>query len=247
MRISTINQINLNKNNKLISAKNIRSEKTFNTTSASFSAYSAENVKANFLPSFGSARKVGKVVIYDRETGEAVKADVKRDTVGSYVTFNVNMGRKELGFLTMNCDSIYPVAQHVLTLPTDNIPKVVNLRTIEGEKYAGIGSALIKTAIQESYNNKSYGNLWLHAEKGYERHLSPYRSNENPIPFYYKMGFKSPDEKLDLYIKICIKTNQIHKLPEMATLLLTTESRDKWLQDISLSPVMKLKNYQLAG
>lgn len=247
MHISPINLINTNKYSS-------RKRDNGNNMSCSFKGnnfpqkdYSSENVKANFLHFWGFSSKVGKVDIVDRNTGKPVQADVKRYAVGPYVTFNLNIGRKELGFLTMNRDSIYPVAQHVMTLPTDNIPKIDNLRTIEGEKYSGIGTALIKTAIQESYNNKCYGNLWLQAEKGYERNRSCYRSNENPIPFYYKMGFKSPDEEIDSYIKKCIQENKLHKLPDIAVLILTPEARDKWLHDISLSPVMKPKNYRRAG
>lgn len=247
MQVAVVNSIYQNRTRGLTVKNPLNNASSAGSFASSFSNYSSENVKANFLPSFGIARKVGKAEIIDRETGEPILADVKRDTVGSYVTFNLNLGRKSLGFLTMNCDSIYPVAEHVITLPTDNIPKVVNLRTIEGEKYSGIGTALIKTAIQESYNNKSYGNLWLNAEKGYERNLSPYRSNENPIPFYYKMGFRSPDEELDKFIKKCIQDNKIRRLPDTATLLLTTEAKNKWLKEISLSPIMKLKKIPLAG
>lgn len=247
MRVSKINLIN----SQNISIKNVNNKYSSNLSGSvnksDFAVYNGENLKANFMPSFSGARKVGKVEITERETGKQVQADVKKDIIGPYVKFTVNAGRKELGFLTMNCDSLYPVAQHVITLPTDNIPQVTNLRTIEGDKYSGVGTALIKTAIQESYNNKSYGNLWLNAERGYERTLSSYRSNENPIPFYYKMGFQSPEEEIDCKIKQCLKEGKTQNLPEITTLLLTSESRDKWLKDIFANPVMKIKNPRLAG
>lgn len=246
MHISKINLINLPSININNSDSKSYLNKTENITAPDSAVYTGENIKANFMPSFSAARKVGKAKITEKETGKAIFADVKKDTIGSYVTFTLNVGRKKLGFLTMNRDSLYPVAQHVLTLPTDNIPKVTNLRTIEGSKYSGIGTALIKTAVQESYNNNSYGNLWLNAEKGYERTLSSYRSNENPIPFYYKMGFTSPDKETDRHIRRCLEEGRLQNLPDITMLLLTSESRDKWLSEIFENPVMKIKNPLLA-
>ncbi len=224
MRVSNINFINPQKNITQHAGK-----KTYCTGSSAgnkqtLSAYSSENIKANFMPSFGFSKKVGKANIIERNTGRVVEADVRRDVMGPFVTYNLNLGRKELGFLVMDRDTIYPEPQHVITFPTDNIPKVLNLRTIEGEKYSGIGTALIKSAVNESFNNNSYGTLWLTAEKGYEKNRSPYRSDENPIPFYYKIGFKSPDRSQDAYIRECLEKKEYGKLPNIAVLIFSPKT-----------------------
>lgn len=232
MQVSRLSSINFN-NIIGITPKHSKNEFTGQMdSSTSCLKYSADNVKANFMPSFGLGRKVGKVGIIDNETGLLVQADIKKTKVGSYVTFDVGLGRKKLGYLTMNLDTIYPVPEHVLTFPTDNIPKVTNLRTIEGNKYSGIGTALIQTAVKESVKNKSYGNLWLSSEKGYEKYLSSYRSDENPIPFYYKMGFRSPDREIDEHIQRCLENHNYYDLPEITTLILCQEERSRLTDEV---------------
>lgn len=206
-----------------------------------YNKYSAENVKANFLPSFQGYKKVGTAHIYDRQTGDTVAADIKKDKIGDFISIKMNIGKEEIGFIDIDCAAVFPEEKYVLAEPTNTIPRVLHLRSIAGDKYAGIGTNLIKTAIQESYNNGGYGNLWLRTEKGYERYLSPYRSDENPIPFYYKVGFESPDKNSDSYIKACIQKKQYHKLPNSELLLLTPEARDNWLKELVKNPIIKFR------
>ena len=199
------------------------------------------------MPSFSAARKVGKTGIIERETGNIVQVDVRREEIGPYITYTLNSGRKELGFLTMNLDSIYPIPEQIFTLKNDNIPKITNLRTLAGEKYAGIGTSLIKLAIKESKNNGSNGNLWLNAEKGYGKTLSPYRSDENPIPFYYKLGFKALNEDIDQYIQTCLDMQEYNKLPAIAKLVLMPEAVAKFPQDFTQLSIFKDDNQILAS
>ena len=208
--------------------------------------YSAENVKANFIPNFNGYKKVGYTTLKHRVTGIPVRAElrkntIKKDNIGSFSFFSLILDREEIGYMVLDCDSVYPVAEHVMTFPTDNIPKVAHLRSIGGDKYSGIGTALIKAAIQESYNNGNYGNLWLTSEKGYAKSFSKYRSDENPIPFYYKVGFKAPNKKTDNLITNCLKNNKYEDLPKFADLLLTQEAKNKWLKELVKNPIMKFK------
>lgn len=231
-----------------------KSGQVINTQTVDNSAkkYSSDNVKANYIPNFNGFKRVGYTTLKHRATGIPVRAELRKDTIkkdnnGSYSSFSLIMDGKEAGFMVMDCDSVYPVAEHVMTFPTDNIPKVTHLRSLEGEKYSGIGTALIKAAIQESYNNGNYGNLWLTTEKGFTKSYSKYRSDENPIPFYYKVGFKSPDKKTDNFITNCIKNNKYNDLPISANLLLTQEAKNKWLKELVKNPIMKFKKAPMAS
>ena len=81
---------------------------------------------------------------------------------------------------------------------------------------------LINAAINESKKRGKNGSLWLKTEKGYAHSLSDYRKNENPIPFYYKLGFRSMDKEMDSFIKRCIKTSNYFSLPPSEILLLSS-------------------------
>ena len=238
--IKKIQQINtINKNNH----KNhlgIADTRTFEYNK--YSNYSAENVKAKFLPSFQGYRKIGRTYLEDKENGIYVPADIRRNKIGDFVSIKVTIGKDVAGYLDMICDSIFPEEKYVLTQPLNNIPEIRHLRSILGDKYSGIGTALIKTAIQESCNNGGFGNLWLKSEKGYARTLSDYRSDENPIPFYYKVGFRSPDPDIDKFIEKCIKETNYYALPDSTLLLLTPEARNNWIKKLIENPIIKFKD-----
>lgn len=203
--------------------------------------YSAENIKANFLPSFGAFRKAGSTAVLDKVSGQYVPAEIRKEKLGDYTTFIINVDRQKAGYLEMKANSVVPEKDFILTTSTNYFPKITHLRTIMGERYSGIGTALIKAAIQESYNTGNEGNLWLYAEKGYQRTLSPYRADENPIPFYYKLGFESPNPQKDAEIRENIEKGRIDRLPKIELLVLNEERRDEWLKKLAQSPVLKQK------
>ena len=100
------------------------------------------------------------------------------------------------------------------------------MRTLKGEQYAGIGSALLSVAVDESKKYGRKGALWLVSEEGYARTYSAYRRNESPIPFYYKLGFKALDKKVDQIIKEGINSSNYNKLPRSVVLLLPSSKAD---------------------
>ncbi len=201
----------------------------------------SKQIKANFLPSFGRYKNVGTSYIKDRKTGSEIKAVVKKDKIGSYISFKLFVGKKEVGFLDMDSASVVPEVDFIVTEQTNAFPKVLHLRTLEGEKYRGIGTELIKIAIQESYNCGKKGNLWLEAKEGYAEGLSDYRSGENPIPFYYKCGFYSPIEKVDKQIREKLSDKDFRNLPEYELLILDSNARDNWLNELSENPILQSK------
>lgn len=202
---------------------------------------SCVNLQARYMPSFAGYRKAGETTVIDKKTGLKVPAAIQKEKTGDFLSLRLMVGKKEAGFLDMYCNSVFPEDSYVLPEPTNSMPEVRHLRSILGNDYSGIGTALIKTAIQESCNNGGFGNLWLESEKGYEKTLTSYRSNENPIPFYYRMGFISPNEDIDKQIKTCLKKTDYLKLPESTLLLLTPESRNYWIEELISNPIIKFK------
>ena len=200
--------------------------------------YTTENVKANFIPGFGAYRTVGRTYLLDKETLKEVPADIRRERIGDYTEFKLMIGRKELGYLEMTSDATYPFPDHIIKRQNDNIPKIKYLRSIEGEKYSGIGTALIKAAISESITKKQNGDLWLISTKGFGCQDSPYRRNENPIPFYYKIGFESKDKKENQYIKDCLQAKRYDKRPEVTVLLLSERAKNKWIKELEQNPII---------
>lgn len=195
-------------------------------TSGSDSNIPASVYKANYLPSFGRFKKVRNVYLRDKDTGKEVPASLQKDNIGDFVMYRIMVNRENAGFLNMQCDSIFPEGDCVLTEPDNNIPEVKHLRSILGDKYSGIGTELMYAAVDESKKRGKRGALWLHSEQGYESSLSKYRSNENPIPFYYKLGFKSLDKKIDDLIKKGLETSDYGILPSSAILLLPSDKSD---------------------
>ncbi len=184
-------------------------------------------LQSNFMPSFGRFRKVKTVELINRDTLMPQRAELMRDRIGDFLFYKLMVNRKEAGYMNMNCDSVFPEDDYVLTEPDNNIPKILEIRSLMGETYSGIGTELIKEAVTVSRKRGKGGALWLHSSVGYGRDESRYRKNENPIPFYYKMGFRSPDKVLHKQIKELIKSGNIKMLPSLAVMLLTSEAAEK--------------------
>ena len=184
-------------------------------------------LKANFCPSFGKYRKVADVYLKDKETGESVKASLQREYVGDFVSFKLMHRNEEAGYLDMDCGAVFPENSYVLPEIDNVIPRVCHVRSLLGDKYHGIGTALINAAVNESRKAGEKGYLWLQSEKGYAHSLSRYRRGENPIPFYYKLGFRAIDKNTDKFIKFCLEKSKYSELPDTAILLLTPEAVSK--------------------
>ena len=183
-----------------------------------------EAIKSKYCPSFGKFRKVDDVTLLDKNSGFNVKASLCKEKIGDYVSYKIFVDRKEAGFMDMNCCSLFPEGDYVLTQPNNVIPEITHLRSLLGERYAGIGTALVNAAVKESRKRGHDGCLFLTAEKGYARSFSNYRSDENPIPFYYKLGFEAINPQIDSFIKKCISKSQYNLLPDSVLLLLTPEA-----------------------
>ena len=231
MAISGVSMNNINVGNRFVSVPLSASKSASVNNSpnnSTFGSLPANAYRANFVPSFGKYKKVKDVPVYDRGTEMPIRATLLRDNIGDFVSYKLMSGRTELGYMQMNCDSIFKEDKYLCPERDNNIPEITHLRSLEGDKYYGIGTNLIAAAVDESVKRGKGGSVWCDTEQGYAHSLSPYRKNDNPIPFYYKMGFKSLDEKIDALIKKGIETNNIGLLPESTTLILTSLDSHKF-------------------
>ena len=169
-------------------------------------------------------------------------AIIKREDYGDYVEFKLTVGKDVAGFLNMEINSLIPEDGFLVTTSSNYQPEIKHLRSILGEKYSGIGTELIKVALQESFNRGKDGNLWLETETGFGSYCSDYRSGENPIPFYYKLGFESPKTSEHYYIKRCIEKEAYRSLPDNAILMLTPEARDDMLDELFNNPTINIRH-----
>lgn len=223
MKINGIAQVNSFVRNTGISTASAEKKYTNNQKNKLNNNIPSSVYKANFMPAFGKYRKIKEVQLTDKRTEEPVTASLVKDSIGDYSMYKIMLNRKEAGFMDVNNDSILPEIGCLSTEPDNNIPEVRHLRSVLGDKYYGIGTELIKAAVEESEKKGKNGALWLTAEKGYASTYSKYRSNENPIPFYYKLGFRALDENLDNEIKKILQTGNYRALPPSAVLILSSQ------------------------
>lgn len=177
-------------------------------------------IKANFCPSFGRFRTVDRVLLQNKNSRYFERASIVKDKIGNVSLFKVMIGKKEAGYLDMDCSSIIPEDNFLVTECDNNIPEVCHIRSIMGDDYEGIGTSLMYAAVQESKRKGKNGTLWLVAEKGYNPGVSNYRRNQSPIPFYYKLGFICPDDEQHEYINYCLERGLYNNLPDSAVLIL---------------------------
>lgn len=194
-----------------------------NYESKNISSFSADTIKANFCPTFGRFRLVDRVLLQNKNTMFLEPANIVKENYGQTSVFKAMVNKKEAGYMHLKFDAIIPERDFLVMESDNNIPEVTHLRSILGEDYSGIGTCLLHTAVQESKKYGRNGALWLNAETGYAYQLSKHRSNQSPIPFYYKLGFISPDEKIHNQILKCLENGQYNYLPSDVILLLPSD------------------------
>lgn len=227
MKIQSHNINNFIKNNESVSNKlsNPSTVSNLKHNSIPLNSLSANHIKANFVPSFGQFRTVGYAFLIDKATEKLQYATIQKELQGNYSCFRIMVDRKVAGRMDICNDAVFPEEHIVLTDEPDNtFPEVRHIRSYMGDKYAGIGTVLMNTAVQESKRMGKDGRLWLYAEKGYDFAASPYRSQESPLPFYYKLGFRCPDEKINKEIQKYIDKKQYNMLPDEAMLVLSADN-----------------------
>ena len=160
----------------------------------------------SIIPDFGieRCRKIKTVNLIDKTNGDIIYADLLKHK--NYPKYEVRVKGKLAGYMNMSDNGYLPECDNIPeNLKEVGIPKITGLRTILGDKYSGIGSALINEAIEHSKKIKKKGAIWLMASDGYDNYASQYMANVNPVPFYKKCGFicikKDTEKKVNLALK----------------------------------------------
>ena len=180
-----------------------------------------KNITAGSLPSFGKYKTIGYTYLKDNDTEAIKKVLIQKENQGNYGSFRVMIDRKEAGRMDIKYDAVQPDMPKITAVKEDcEIPEVRHIRSYLGDKYKGIGTTLMNVAVLESKRAGKGGRLWLSAEKGYDFASSKHRSMESPIPFYYKLGFRCPDEKTDKEIIKNTQEKKYENLPDEALLSL---------------------------
>lgn len=223
---SFANNYSLNKQKSIVNTNNTTA---IFSNRKQFSSLSNEAIKANFTPSFKSSET--KIIsLKDRETNKDVEMKLTKISIGDYTSFKIHtMKNKEAGFLRLKSRNIM---KEDLTLTDEMPPVILELRSLAGDKYKGIGTTLINEAIKESDKLGKGGCLWLRSLKGFGSSMSKYRSDENPIPFYYKMGFVSIYKSVDEQIRNCLANDNISDLPNDVILVLKPEVAKEKLNEL---------------
>lgn len=224
MQVSNVNQIQNFKRNNYVSSALVASNNSISLPQQkSVNKIPASVYKANFLPSFGKYKRIANISLLNKKSNSYVNASLLKEEIGDYSYFKIMVGNREAGYLDMDCDAIFPENGYLCPELDNNIPQIKHIRSLLGDEYYGIGTALINAAVDESVKKGKDGAVWCVTSKGYARTFSPYRSNENPIPFYYKLGFRSLDNNIDKLIKESISDGNYDNLPDSTVLILSSQ------------------------
>lgn len=230
MQIKKLDTYKSFRNDSVLDKPEKKTNKVSMPVSLSLPKIPVESIKAAYMPSFGCYKKVGEATLKDKTTGKAVSAEIqKKHDVDEYITYRLYADNKQIGLMDMALNEPYldydkSIPKDKNPVPYERFPKIIHLRSLSGDKYSGIGSTLVNLAVEESKNCGKKGALWLNARKGYLKYASKYRSDENPIPFYYKLGFRAPRKADDEEIKLFLETQEYDKLPPSELLILTPEA-----------------------
>jgi|GEM_PF-5279579 len=152
-------------------------------------------------PEFGT--KVGSTRVYDKATGLPLTADIKREDN----VFNMVVGNEVVGIMEVLPGECVAQKHGLPDFYKEYVlgerlkvgdPKQFNKKNIlevkqlsSSGKYYGIGTELIKTAVQESVNTGTKGNLFLIAENNINPEMRfPRQRTDSPDSFYRKLGMQ---------------------------------------------------------
>ncbi len=183
----------------------------------------------NIRPDFGieRCRKIKTVYLIDKANGDIIYADLLKHQ--KFPKYEVRVRGKLAGYMNISDNGYLPECDNVPeNLKNEGLPKITGLRSILGDKYSGIGSALINEAIEHSKKINKNGAIWLLASSGYDNYASKYRSNDNPVPFYKKCGFICIKKETEKKVNLALKNKQPYLLPETVNMLLTPDNAEKF-------------------
>ena len=91
-------------------------------------------IKANYLPNFGKYKKVADITLIDKDTERPVRASLRKERTGDFISFEITTGRKDqAGFLHMDLEpeDIYEIPQNK---NGETIPGAITLGIVTEEQ-----------------------------------------------------------------------------------------------------------------
>lgn len=145
---------------------------------------------------FHSSKIIRKTVLRSASSGESVPAYITKtgnNMISSFVLRNAADERKLGTAMLMRADEPSFANEKIKNYMLNSL-ELVSLTSINsGSKtgfYKGIGTELIKECVRESINKGFQGRIHLDA---FDR--------RPPTPFYFKCGFRFPDEEKNILMK----------------------------------------------
>lgn len=231
MKISKI--LNYQPNYKFLPLQNAKNAATLNSQQADIknSKLPVGASSAVYHPSFCKRVHDKNVQIIDRNTGIVNVVSLNKENQRDLVRFSLTSKNKEIGSMFLKYDC--PMPQKYCNNPEvqKTIPCVINLEIKQGDKFLGVGTALLNLAIEESIKNGKNGSLLLLAENSFPFYFNGTTliESENSIQFYYKMGFEATDKELDDNIRKGLRTSNTESFPD-EVLLFLPENRQGYLR-----------------
>lgn len=180
----------------------------------------------------------GETAIKERETKKPVKTFITKENKGNVSEFMMFKDNKKLGYLRVdNASPIQTGIPSYIEKAPNKVLEVLILTSYKGDEYSGIGTELIKTAIEESKNRGFEGHIILRANNRLREEFVGYRKNESPVPFYYNFGFESKPF-YNFLAKTFSKFTKNYEFEPHLPMYLGDESRKKWLNSIEKSHIL---------
>lgn len=158
--------------------------------------------------------KAGETNVMDRLSGSKRLVDITKEqehfTIAGkdhyYTKFNMFADGEKIGYLTAIPDFFHGLTKTIIdgygTLQNELIYKVSTLCSIGGDRCRGIGSQLLKVAIQQSKKEGYDGKLFLEANNFGDIAKVSYRGEASPVDFYKNFGFEfvNKQDKMNRYM-----------------------------------------------
>lgn len=178
---------------------------------------------------FHSSKIVRKTVLRSASSGEAVAAYITKtgnNMISSFVLRNAADEKKLGTAMLMRADEPSFANEKIKDYMLNSL-ELVSLTSINsGSKtgfYKGIGTELIKECVRESINKGFRGRIHLDA-----------LDRRPPTPFYFKCGFRFPDEEKNIlmkeYLEGKIKNNFLPDSIKQGLMYLPDENISKVLE-----------------
>ena len=186
---------------------------------------------------FDESYKIGRAFVTDTITGRVVEAQIRLNhqpySIGKRLS--IFFDREEAGYLTLKevRNQIYGFSAHPLKCNFLYVEHFDTKPKVKFKHLKGMGTALVQSAIEESFNMDHKGRVGLNAVCT--------DGIISPIEFYFNRGFRSDnnmDHKIRDEIKRAKRENRRADFYENAEMYLPESQIKKWQKEIERFPLL---------